>query len=342
VIGARPRFLASVAAVFFAQIANAQPDSRGSFDVALHYSALGECPDASVIEAIVTNRLGFNPFDERSARHVLVRIGAGDRGLEGHVEWRDNEGRWPGDRTFPSNSDDCADLVRAIGFALAVQIQLLAIMDAPGGPGAAAPQSSQRGNAQRPQEFPTPALAPKSRAVPNGAKASELSRGGSAATPFVGSGVSLGLGLASRPVPLIRVTVGVAWRYAQLELGGELGMPVTTRRADGGGFSQEILMASVAGCGAYDYLSACLLTKAGTVHVAGRDVTAPVSTRGSVLEVGVRLGASVNLAKQLYLAGHAEGLLTLSRWTVTLDDVPVWSAPRFAEIVGVDFGVRFP
>jgi hypothetical protein len=340
VIGVRIFSFACAALLLLPRLASAQPESSG-FDVALHYSALPECPDASALEAIVTKRLGFDPFSATAARRVLVRIQTGDRGLEGHVEWRDSEGKWVGDRTFPSRSDDCRELVRAMGFALAVQIQLLAIVSGPDGAGAVTEPSEHgkvepppRGSAERPPPPPPKATStelPAARGLSGGR-----------ATPFVGAGASLGFGLASRPVPLLRLATGVAWRFAQLELGAEFGLPVTTRRDDGAGFSQAILLASLAGCGAYDYLSACLLTKAGTVHIAGRGVDAPASALGSVLEVGVRLAAHANFSEQLYLGGRAEGLLALSRWTVTLDDASVWSAPPFAAVVGVDFGVRFP
>jgi hypothetical protein len=42
------------------------------------------------------------------------------------------------------------------------------------------------------------------------------------------------------------------------------------------------------------------------------------------------------------MGAHAEGLMNVTRWLVTLDNVPVWTAPRFAATVGIDAAVRFP
>jgi hypothetical protein len=43
----------------------------------------------------------------------------------------------------------------------------------------------------------------------------------------------------------------------------------------------------------------------------------------------------------VFLNAHLDGLTILTRWTAALDEVPVWTAPRFAAALGVDVGVRF-
>src|SRR5438552_13250465 len=93
--------------------------------VRLEYAAGPGCPDAADFKAVVSARLGYDPFSESAPEHVLVRIEPRDRTIDGRIEWRDSNGHWAGEQTFPSVSTDCARLVRAMGFALAVQIQLL-------------------------------------------------------------------------------------------------------------------------------------------------------------------------------------------------------------------------
>jgi hypothetical protein len=37
---------------------------------------------------------------------------------------------------------------------------------------------------------------------------------------------------------------------------------------------------------------------------------------------------------------HADGLANVIRWTGSLDQVPVWTAPRIAAVVGIDLGAH--
>ena len=62
----------------------------------------------------------------------------------------------------------------------------------------------------------------------------------------------------------------------------------------------------------------------------------------SGMPTGLRAGATQGLGRRAFLAVHADGLVNVTRWTVRLDQVPVWSAPRFAATVGADLGMRFP
>jgi len=59
-----------------------------------------------------------------------------------------------------------------------------------------------------------------------------------------------------------------------------------------------------------------------------------------IVEAGARLGVHQDLGPRAYVTAYADGLTILSRWSASLDQVPVWTAPRFAAALGVDFGVR--
>jgi hypothetical protein len=75
--------------------------------------------------------------------------------------------------------------------------------------------------------------------------------------------------------------------------------------------------------------------------MAGEDIAHPTSARVPVVEVGARVGVLQSLGRRGFLNAHADGLTILTRWTATLDQVPVWTAPRFAAALGLDVGVRF-
>jgi hypothetical protein len=127
----------------------AAQDDAGPLVVTLDYAALPGCPDGSEFRAIVVGRLGYDPFRESAPNRVIARIVPRSPAYEGRIEWRDAQGKWEGDRTFPSRSADCRELVRAMAFALALQIQLSAT--ASPHPDAGAPP---------PEETSTPAIAP--------------------------------------------------------------------------------------------------------------------------------------------------------------------------------------
>ena len=158
----------------------------------------------------------------------------------------------------------------------------------------------------------------------------------------VGVGSAVGFGISSSPVLLGRVLGGVAWSRLSIELAVEVSARSVTRREDGAGFSQKHLLLAAAGCAGGAPWSACVVAKGGEVWMDGRDIDRPASATAHVFEAGLRLGAVRHLAKRVFLTAHVDGLAALSRWTARLDEVPVWTAPRFAATVGVDAGVRFP
>ena len=340
--GARP--LVCVGAVFLSLMGPAEGEARATpLTVSLEYAAGPGCPDAADFKAVVIARLGYNPFIDGAPDHVLVRIAARGSAIDGHIEWRDATGKWAGEQTFPSISTDCARLAREIGFALAVQIQFLAKAnvaptdvaapaDAAGTPDAPAPPLVS------PPVAPTPSN--KADAVPSVANMAPT--GGPRPMFAVGAGPSVGFGLSSSPVLLGRIFGAVVWPHVSIELAAVASLPTTTRRADGAGVSQQHLFASAAGCAVVTRWTACLVANAGVVGLAGEDIERRTAARVPIVATGVRVGVSERLGDRSFLNAHADGVANLIRWTASLDNVPVWSAPPFGAAIGVDAGVRFP
>jgi hypothetical protein len=322
--------------------AEGQADA-GPLTVALDYTAASDCPDASSFKAIVTGRLGYDAFREGVPERVLVQIASRPPAFEGRIEWRDAEGRWAGDRTFPSRSDDCRELTRAMAFALALQIQLSASVSVPPAASAATPAEAIR-SAEAPAPPPVPpAITPppsEQRDVPALAQAAESPTRGHRPVLAVGAGALVGFGVSSSAVPFGRVFGSVAWPHWSLELAAEVGLPTTERRADGAGFSQQELLVGAASCGTLAPWSACLLGKGGVIRIVGKDIDYPTSHLGPLVETGLRLAVMQPLGRRVYVTARAEGLLIVTRWRVTLDQTPVWTSSRFAETIGLDVGVR--
>lgn len=91
--------------------------------------ARGDCPSAPDFERQIIRQLGRDPFRVSAAHHLVVRLFQVGTRLGGRVEWRDAKDEWEGERTFASRKESCADMVRAMALATAIQIQLLAHLD---------------------------------------------------------------------------------------------------------------------------------------------------------------------------------------------------------------------
>jgi hypothetical protein len=146
--------------------------------------------------------------------------------------------------------------------------------------------------------------------------------------------------MSSSPIVLGRVLGSLVWQHVSIELAAEAGLPTTTRRADGAGVSQQHLLASVAACAVLRPCRTCLLAKAGEVRMSGEDIDLPTSAVVPLVQAGVRIGIVQPLGRHLFLDAHADGLANVTRWTPTLDQIPVWTAPRLAAVVGIDLGAH--
>lgn len=307
----------------------------------LDYAAAPECPSVAIFETVVTGRLGYDPFRADARDQVVVRIEPSGRALEGRIEWRNVGGGSIGEQAFPSRTGDCAELTRAMGFALALQIQLMAAtVEETVSPAAAAAAPVPT---MAPKPAPTLVTAPSPPApLANGASGTPESparwRGPSV---LVGAGVSAGVGLSSDLIGLGRLFATAGWSHVAVELGGEVNFPSTTHRSDGAGFSQEEFLASLAGCGVSSPWSACAVAKFGELRVVGQGVDVPLTASGLMIQAGLRLAASHALGGNTYIIAHAEGLGRLTQGTITLDSTPAWTTPRFAGVLGLDVAVRF-
>ncbi|MEO7033455.1 MAG: hypothetical protein ABI548_06255 [Polyangiaceae bacterium] len=303
--------------------------------VTLEYDAPETCPQVGEFKAIVVKRLGRDPFVEQAPDRVSVVVWPTDDALTGKLVWRESAVNRAGEQTFPSKTSHCAEVIGAIGFALALQIQLLE-MD---GSGAHESDSRTSELGSVPSTDTAPRRTPRSReslvqhAVPEQRTLPP--------TFSAGAGAAVVNGITSRLVSTARLFADVHWAFTAVELGAEASAPVTTRRADGGGVSQWNLLSTVAGCGLVDRWRGCMVVKAGMLHVAGHDVDVERSANAALVQGGLRLAWSQKLSARAYISLRGEGLVNLTRWSVTLDHVPVWSAPRVAFASGLDFIVLF-
>ncbi len=84
-----------------------------------------------------------------------------------------------------------------------------------------------------------------------------------------------------------------------------------------------------------------MVAKDGEVSVAGRHVDDPASSRGPLLQLGARAGATLRVAGRVDVSADREVLALPILWSVALDDATVWTSPRVPGTVGLDAGFRF-
>lgn len=317
--------------------------ATGHVAVALEYSAEPNCPDVGYFKAIVVERFGAEAFADNAANRVLVQVTSQDKTFEGRMEWRDAAGNWAGERTFPSRSGDCEDLVRAMAFTLALQLQFSAVPVAPSpsAQGTATTDKTSQSPLSPPQTPSRPALSVDQREPPPKARRPQAPTPRTRPRLAVGVGAFLGFGVSASAVPFARVFGSIGWPHWSLELSTEVSAPMTVRRSDGAGFSHHQLLAGFAGCGTLTWWSLCALAKAGEIRIAGKDVDVPMSAVGPIVETGLGVKAVRQIFGLAYVSAHAEFLALPILWAVTLDRSVVWTSPRFAQTIGLDVAMHF-
>jgi hypothetical protein len=335
------RFAYAASLGFVAIATLSERDARGTeLEAQLEYSAAPGCPGAREFQAVVTGRLGYSPFRADARDRVTVRIEAAGHTLEGRLEWKGDAGGLIGEHAFPSRSRDCGELARAMGFALALQIQLMATTGAESRASAAVPPASVPPVETVAAPPPLPIVKAPQPAITS---RDTTSSGPHLAGPSItlGVGAAVGIDVAPTTVAVGRLLGTLEWSHVAVELAAELSGPSATHRADGAGFSQQQLLASLAGCGVRGRWSTCVVAKLGEMRVVGEGIDVRATSFGLVAQAGLRLALTQRLGSRLRVTAHADGLALITQGVVTLDATPVWRTPRLAASFGADLGIRF-
>jgi hypothetical protein len=324
-----------LALVLGSRVARAEPE----FVVELVYrpdESLVGCPSEAEFRAMIRDQLGRDPFRAGAERQVVARAQATEQGLRGLVEWHDASGHPSGERELGSASADCRMLAREMGFAIAVQIQLLTQEAATTGEHsskeAAAPASPSK--TAVPEAAPLPSPAPDDRPPLGERHAAET------AWRFVlGAGPAVAFGLAPRTAFVGRLFTGLQSGRLAAELAFEASLPVHYTTSNGDGFDQGVLAGSIAGCARWGGVSGCLLGKLGRLSVQGFGVDEPRSPAGTLVQAGPRVAFGHGFGERWFGALRLEAMATLAPWEVTLNQDEVWKTPLFSLTLGGDLGL---
>ena len=306
--------------------------------------ALEDCPSEDELRSIVTRRLSYDPVRAGSPLGAEVRVRAVESGMEGAIDWSTGAEQRLGERRFSSETHDCHEMVKTMGFVLAVQIQLMATEPT----AREAPQSEEKEPPTRGGAAASPAPSRGARRVDAAAPPTKplevparSARGSNRWSVMAGLGPAVGIGLGPDPIAQGRLFGAVQYGRGSIELGAEASLPSTTHLSGGGGFRHQLMLGSLAACGWHGPISACALAKLGRIQVKGIGIDEPASPAGFVAQVGPRFTYSLGLGDDLVLMAHVDALYLLTPWTVYVNHVAVWTMPRFGAVAGIDVAVNF-
>ena len=333
--------VATAAVAAWPGAASAATDTR----VRLEYDVAEQgCMGEDELRRLVTNQLGHDPFRADADQRVAISIVKTEPGFQARIVWTEADGRPVGQRILSSRSRDCREIAANVAFAVALQLQLIergasdaagvAVPDTEQTPPATGGQSEQAEQAERPPaDEARPSVSP---AAAPGADAASPARLALA----IGAGPAVGLGMAPEAAAFGRLFVVARVRQLSGEIAADAALPVTLRERDGTGVVVNAVGSSAAGCAHVSVASACLLGRLGGIRARGTGIALPNTSWGWFGEVGMRLAGTWELGRFIFSV-HADGLVMLSRWTVKLNDAPVWSVPRVGGVMGLDVALRF-
>jgi hypothetical protein len=292
------------------------------------------CPDEGELRRAVAARLGYDPFFPWASATVVAEIARRPRGFHGHVKILDEHGLVRGERALDATSEDCGDTMRALALAISIAVDDLATEPVP------PPPAETPAQVEAPREPPPPTQAPppeeaRAPTPPPSAARKEVSFAAWMA-PIASLGVA--------PAATLGAHLDAELRYRRLSIGLEAraDLPASASTDVGGRVRTEVVLGSLVPCVREPApLFVCGVLAVGSFSESGVDVAAPRSKSAVYAATGVRLGVELALRGSFFFVAHADGLVTLLRHTVQLDQTDVYTLSPVAASLGLGLGTRF-
>lgn len=287
--------------------------------VELIYEPAAGCPEQPALEAAVSARLGYWPFQAGASRRAEVRLKPQGVGLQGTLKLLEGDTSL-GRRSFESAAGDCAELVSLLELALAIAIDPQAKFKPPG---PAEPEAQPSSPPPRSMAAPTTAAVPSATAP-----SPEETR--SPVHLSAGLSASLLTGLSPTPTAGFGLEVALRWRALEVSLGGRGNLASVVPQLETTSFS-----VSLAACGLLGYLSICGLGSGAVLQLTApaRRVSQPVAL------VGAQVGGRFEVLDRLWLLPFIQALGIPTRVSVVSGVEEVWTTPAVAISAGLS--VRF-
>jgi len=200
-----------------------QPNAPAALRPGVHLSwvrgdGAGVCPDAAVIEAEVSERLGGNPFVRAPTQFIEAIVTQRSEGFQVNIAMRGADGKLMGSRALTSSPGDCRSIATAAALTIAILIDPDALARAPKPP-------------------PPPPPGPPPEAARSGLPPGRVSAIAGAGWGLV-PGVAPGVGLAATLDVEAPVAIGIATVF----------VPESRTPAPDDGFAFGLTYAEVVGC----------------------------------------------------------------------------------------------
>ena len=271
--------------------------------------AATSCPNERELRDAVSARLGYDPFARAAANRVSVTLTRAGRGLDARVVATDGAGHTTGSRRLTSATDDCAELGSALALAISIAIDPLGL------PAAPSPAPVVREAAPLP--LPSERVAPPPLTV--------------------ATSVGLHVALGATPGTLGAGTdlqVGVRRSSGSLALAGRIDPMIGSDGDAGGRVRATLVVAGLVPCFHLRRLAGCALGYAGVLRGTGSDVSVPRQASTFYAALGARLALAVPLGGIFALDVHLDGLGALTRTTLEIDGVSIWTTPPLSVVLG--------
>ena len=299
------------------------------------------CPSEAEVARAVEERLGYDPFDERSLFLLLVTMSGADGSLRAEIELRQPD-REPGQRELHTAAGSCDELAELLVLALSIAIDpRVALRPAPSRRGPVEVTSStresdeQEGGARVAAE-PEPAqpvpvsdrtdLEDPAQVRTEVEPAATVDEPPSAVTAAVLVGGGGSLSSAPALVPLLRFGVELRWRALRVGLAGRLQL-LGAMSYGGGTVSGAPSGAELWACGQLDAFFACGLAVAGVFVSNAHALPNARTIYTSYLAPGARAGAELRLTAALSLRASLDVLVPVLRTRIAVAGHTVWTMP---------------
>lgn len=300
----------------------ARPQTRFSYQ---RERGAETCPDETQLRDAVSGRLGYVPFDDTATMRVDVQIRRQGRKLMAEVVVDPGDGSGSRSRALSSAARNCDELADGLSLAVSIAIDPLSLTR----PNEPAPAPVE---AAKPDPTPEPVPA----APPAAQVQAPPPAAGPAAPPASPEGPTTGLrfgadvlgSLGAVPGPSAGLTVfgGLTFGHTSLALELRGDFP----RAEQSG-QQEVsaLRAAVqlVPCAELDFLFGCGVVSTGLLMAEGKGDGGKSDELAFVAGVGARVGAHVELRRQLFFRGYLEGVGAPTKVALFRADREIWRTP---------------
>jgi hypothetical protein len=300
------------------------------------------CPGEDALRAAVGARLGYDPFFAWARDTLFAEIERTRSGFRFVAKLVDEHNLSRGSREISVVSDDCSDVVDALGLTISLTIDPSTMIGAKPietaqaapvapPPGEVATITAEAPALSMPPAGGPPQAKPQLLAAPPGAREWHLLAG-------LGAVGSVNAG----PSPTVGATlfVGLRWRALSLDVEGRADFPASDSGAPA--VRSWLIVGSLVPCVHLGPVFGCLVGGVGALGASGRNVALPTEQYGPWSAAGGRLGAQwAPTADWPILRAYGEFLGTLTQDTLTVDRTGIYTVRPWSADLGIALAWRF-